>query len=91
MVPAAAVAPALVVVGLLMFTSAVTKSNYQNVTDSFPAFVTMLTIILTWRISDSLALGWLAYMLMKIVSGRIRELTLTVWLIGIIFSFKIFY
>ncbi|MDR1083689.1 MAG: NCS2 family permease [Deltaproteobacteria bacterium] len=91
MVPSAAVAPALVVVGLLMLYPTVTKIDYHDVTDSFPAFVVIVTIALTWHISDSLALGWLAYMLMKTVSGRIRELTLTVWLIGIIFSFKIFY
>jgi AGZA family xanthine/uracil permease-like MFS transporter len=90
MVPTAAVAPALVVVGLLMLSS-VRKIDFHDVTESFPAFVVIIMIALTWRISDSLALGWLIYMLMKILAGRIKDLTSTVWVVGVIFGFKLFW
>ncbi|MDR2142705.1 MAG: NCS2 family permease [Deltaproteobacteria bacterium] len=90
MVPAAAVAPALVLVGLLMLSS-VAKINFQDFSESFPVFLVLLMITLTWRISDSLAVGWLAYALMKILMGRAQTLTPTVWVGSIIFGLKLFW
>jgi AGZA family xanthine/uracil permease-like MFS transporter len=90
MVPAAAVAPALIFVGVLTL-GAVTKIDFADYTESLPAFAVLATIALTWRISDSLAIGWLTYMIMKIVSGQIRVLTKTVWVVGAIFALKLFW
>jgi AGZA family xanthine/uracil permease-like MFS transporter len=83
-VPFSAVAPALVMVGLLMLGTA-RKIKFEDLTESFPAFCVIALITLTWRISDGLALGWLIYMVMKIFSRRYRELTPTVWAVGILF------
>ncbi|MDR1111170.1 MAG: NCS2 family permease [Deltaproteobacteria bacterium] len=87
MVPFAAVAPALVMVGLLMLQS-MTKVDFGDHTESFPAFVVLIVIALSWRISDGLAVGWIVFILMKVASGRRRELTATVWVVGIIFALK---
>jgi AGZA family xanthine/uracil permease-like MFS transporter len=89
-VPFSAVAPALVMVGLLM-SHAITYLDYQDYTEIFPAFVVLIIIALTWRISDGLAAGWIIYILMKIVSGKIKQLTTTVWVVGAIFAVKMFY
>jgi AGZA family xanthine/uracil permease-like MFS transporter len=89
LVPFSAVAPALVVVGLLMLQSA-TNIDFKDYTESFPAFVVIVLIALSWRISDSLAIGWLLYIIMKVVSGNFRKITITVWVVGIIFAFKMF-
>jgi AGZA family xanthine/uracil permease-like MFS transporter len=90
LVPFAAVAPALMVVGLLMLNS-ITKVDFNDLTEAFPAFVTAIVIALTWRVSDGLALGWLVYILMKVVIGKARQLTVTVWVVGAIFAWKMFH
>jgi AGZA family xanthine/uracil permease-like MFS transporter len=89
-VPFSAVAPALVMVGLLMLDS-ITKVDFKAIDESFPAFVTAIVIVTTWRISDGLALGWLVYIAMKVLSGKRRELTATVWAVGAIFAWKMFH
>ncbi|MDR1487222.1 MAG: NCS2 family permease [Deltaproteobacteria bacterium] len=89
MIPFSAVAPALVVVGLLMVQS-VAKLNFKDITESFPAFATLILIALSWRISDSLAIGWQLYIIMKVISGNYRKITVTVWVVGIIFALKTF-
>ena len=90
LVPFAAVAPALVVVGLLMLGS-VASIDFKKIEEAFPAFVTIAVIATTWRISDGLALGWLSYILMMVVARRRRELTATVWVVGAIFAWKMFH
>jgi AGZA family xanthine/uracil permease-like MFS transporter len=90
MVPAAAVAPALVFVGVLTLGS-IAKLDFADYTESLPAFAVLAVIALTWRISDSLAIGWLTYIIMKIASGQIRALNITVWVVGVIFALKLFW
>ncbi|MDR2198846.1 MAG: NCS2 family permease [Deltaproteobacteria bacterium] len=87
LVPAPAVAPALVLVGLLMLES-VKSLNFADKTESFPAFVVIIVTCLTWRLSDSLAAGWLLYILMKVIDGKARLITPTVWIVGALFLFK---
>jgi AGZA family xanthine/uracil permease-like MFS transporter len=90
MVPFSAVAPALVLVGLLMLES-IAKLDFKKFDETVPAFVTVIVIATSWRISDGLALGWLAYILMKVVGGRRKDLTTTVWVVGAIFAWKMFH
>jgi AGZA family xanthine/uracil permease-like MFS transporter len=86
-VPSSAVAPALVLVGLLMLAS-LRRLNFADKTESFPAFVIIILTCLTWRISDSLAVGWIIYILMRVVGGKIRSITPTVWVVGALFALK---
>ncbi|MDR1298037.1 MAG: NCS2 family permease [Deltaproteobacteria bacterium] len=88
-IPFAAVAPALVMVGMLMLRS-VTHVDFQDHAEIFPAFVVLIVIALSWRISDGLAMGWLVYILMRVVSGRTKQLTPTVWVVGLVFALKMF-
>jgi AGZA family xanthine/uracil permease-like MFS transporter len=90
MVPFSAIAPALALVGFLMLES-VTRLDFKKVDEAFPSFVTIIVIMTTWRISDGLALGWLSYILMKLVSGKAKELTFTVWVVGAVFAWKMFH
>lgn len=87
-IPFAAVAPALVVVGWYMLTP-LTRVNFKDPTESFPAVVAVVLIGLSWKISDSLAIAWLTYVLMKVVASRGRELNLTVCLVGAVFALKL--
>jgi AGZA family xanthine/uracil permease-like MFS transporter len=87
-IPFAAVAPALVVVGWYML-SPLTRLDFRDPAESFPAVLVVVLIGLSWRISDSLAVAWLLYILMKTAAGRTRELNVTVNLVGLVFAAKL--
>ena len=87
-IPFAAVAPALVVAGWYML-SPLTRLNFKDPAESFPAVLAVVLIGLSWRISDSLALAWLAYIIMKIAAGRMRDLNATVVMVGLVFGAKL--
>jgi AGZA family xanthine/uracil permease-like MFS transporter len=90
MVPAAATAPALVVVGMLMLNCA-GKVSWLDPTEGLPAVIMIMTTALTWSISDGLMFGWIGFMALKLFSGRFRELNGTVYCVGIFFVFRLIY
>jgi len=65
-------APALVVVGSMMMRN-VTKIEWGNYAEAMPAFVTILAIPLTYSIADGLALGFVSYPIIKLLSGQGRD------------------
>ena len=71
-VPAAATAPALVVVGALMMkgTSSLPWTHYD---EAIPAFLTIAAMPLTYSIANGIALGIVSYALLKLLSGKARE------------------
>ena len=69
-IPAAATAPALIVVGSLMMT-AVGEVDWKNPEVSIPAFLTMLAIPLTFSIANGLAFGFIAYTALKIALRQV--------------------
>ncbi|MDR1037013.1 MAG: NCS2 family permease [Deltaproteobacteria bacterium] len=87
MIPASAVTPALVMVGLLMMSSLVSL-NFGDISESFPAFAIIVIVAFTMSLSDGLAVGWLMYIMMKIIRGKKAELTATVWVVGVLFLAK---
>ena len=89
-IPFSAVAPALVVVGWYML-SPITRLNFHDPAESFPAILALVLIGLSWRISDSLAVAWLVYIIMKTAGGRTRDLNATVMLVGLVFGGKLFW
>jgi AGZA family xanthine/uracil permease-like MFS transporter len=74
-------APALVIVGAMMMRN-VTKIDWQDYTESIPAFLTLIGIPLTYSIADGLALGFISYPLIKLFSGRGREAGWLVYLLA---------
>jgi AGZA family xanthine/uracil permease-like MFS transporter len=66
-------APALVLVGAMMLRS-VRRIDWTDTTEALPAFLILIGIPLSYSISDGLALGFIAYPILKLVSGRAREL-----------------
>ncbi len=65
-------APALVIVGAMMLQN-VSKIDWRDHTESFPAFLAFIGIPLSYSIADGLALGFIGYPLIKLFSGRGRE------------------
>ena len=76
-------APALVVVGSLMMRN-VTKIDWSDYTESMPSFLIIIGIPLTLSIADGLALGFIAYPIIKIIAGRGREVKGLMYVISLI-------
>lgn len=87
-VPDAATAPALIVVGFLLLAQ-VRDLSFDRFDDAFPAFVTLLAIPLTFSIARGVALGFLAHVLLKLLTGRAREVPLLLWPLAVLFSLSL--
>lgn len=72
LVPGEATAPALIIVGVLMV-GAVTGIDFNDFTEAFPAFLTIIAMPFAYSIADGIAVGFLAYPLVKLVAGRAKE------------------
>ena len=88
--PAAATAPALIVVGSMMV-SVVGEIAWSDPEVAIPAFLTMMTIPLTFSIANGLAFGFTAYSLLKILRGKFREVNWFVYLLTALFILRFLY
>lgn len=88
MVPAAATAPALIIVGLFMISS-VAKIDFSDMTEGLPAFITIVFMPFTYSIAEGIVFGMLSFTFIKICSGRFKDITVTVYVIAILFLLKI--
>ena len=84
LIPSSATSGALVMVGVLMLDS-VKKLDLENITESFPAFITMITMVLCYSIADGICLGILSYVIMKLCTGKIKSLNWTLCILSILF------
>jgi AGZA family xanthine/uracil permease-like MFS transporter len=89
-IPAAATAPALIVVGSLM-ASVMGEIAWNDPEVSVPAFLTMMTIPLSFSIANGLAFGFTAYSLIKILRGRFREVNWFVYVLTALFIARFFF
>ena len=87
LIPAAATSGALVMVGVLML-DAVKKINFTDVTETFPAFITMITMVLCYSIADGICLGMLSYVVMKLCCFKFKDLSITLLVLAVVFIFK---
>src|SRR5690606_1888530 len=80
LVPGVATAPVLVVVGLFMMTALrdMDWGDYENVV---PAFVALISIPFTYSITTGIVLGFIVYVLMKILTGKLTEVPIVLWVI----------
>jgi adenine/guanine/hypoxanthine permease len=89
-IPAAATAPALIVVGSMM-ASVMGEIAWHDPEVAVPAFLTMMTIPLSFSIANGLAFGFTAYTLIKIARGRFREVNWFVYLLTALFVARFLY
>ena len=87
LVPGVATAGVLVIVGSFMF-DAVVKIRFSDFTEAFPAFVTIIMMPLTYSIAEGIVLGLLAYVSLKLFTGKHRELNLTMYILAILCILK---
>lgn len=87
-VPASATSPALIIVGLFMI-SAVAKINFDDITESLPAFVTLIFMPFTYSIAQGIVFGILTYFFVKILSGRYKEVSTMIYVLTALFIIKL--
>ncbi len=87
MVPAAATAPALILVGSFMM-SPVQKIDFADYTESIPAFLTIVMMPLTYSIAEGIAFGMISYVVLKVLSGRYKEVSWMMYLLAVLFVIK---
>ena len=78
------IAPALIVVGSLMLRNIV-HIDWDDPTESFPAFLTLLMMPLTFSITEGIAFGFISHALLKLVSGRGKQVHWLIYLFAVLF------
>ena len=86
-IPAFATAPALVYVACLMM-SAVTEIDFSDPSEFVPAVVVIVTMPLTFSIAHGIAFGFIAYVGIKLLAGRLRDISLAVAVLAALFVVK---
>ncbi len=89
-IPGYATAPALILVGVLM-TQSIANVKWSDFSEAAPAFITMLATPLTFSIATGLSLGLIAYTIVKLASGKMREIGVLVWILTGLFILRYIY
>ncbi len=89
-IPAAATAPALIIVGSLMMANVV-DIDWKSPVIAIPAFLTLLMIPLTFSIANGLALGFIAYTLIRVLRGEWRMVHWLVYVLTVLFVARFLY
>lgn len=82
-VPGYATAPAQIMVGLFMIKE-LKRINFSKLDEVIPAFVIMIMIAVSYRISTGLALGFVSFTVIKIISGKLGQIKPVMWIIAIL-------
>lgn len=86
-ITSAVTAATLILVGLFMI-EPIREINLQDYTESIPAFLTIIMMPFTGSISDGIMFGIISYIILKIFTGKIKEISVTTVIIGVIFLLK---
>jgi AGZA family xanthine/uracil permease-like MFS transporter len=81
LVPGAATTGALVAVGIMM-TTVIKTMDFSDMSEALPAFITILTMVLTYSIADGIGLGLISYVLVKLFTGQPRAVSPTLYVIS---------
>lgn len=86
-IPSAATAPALILVGVMMISPA-SRIPWDDYSKAIPAFLTLVTIPFAYSISDGVLIGVISYVICHVLSGKFREISVTMWILAILFICK---
>jgi len=86
-IPGAATAPALILVGLFML-EPILKINLQDYTEAIPAFLTIIIMPITYSIAEGIAFGMLSYTLLKVLTGKAKEVSIVMYILSLIFIIR---
>ena len=89
LVPAFATSPALILVGAMMM-NGIKQVEFEDFTDGFPAFLTIIMMPMTSSIANGFAFGFVSYVFMKCVGRKFSEIHPVMWLVSIAFLINLF-
>ncbi|MBR6691834.1 MAG: NCS2 family permease [Bacteroidaceae bacterium] len=86
-IPSAATAPVLILVGLLMI-EPIKNIPFNNFTESIPAFICIIMMPLTYSISHGILLGMISYVVINMLCGKFKNITVTMYILAVLFILK---
>ena len=86
-IPSAATAPALIIVGVLMIKGA-TEINWSDFEEACPAFLTIAMMPFAYSISDGIGFGFISYSIIKLARGKGKDVPVLVYIIAVLFIAK---
>ncbi|SEW31128.1 NCS2 family permease [Chitinophaga arvensicola] len=89
MIPQAATAPALIIVGMLMM-GAVTKIDFNDVTEAIPAFLAIVMMPYSYSIAEGIVFGMLSYVLLKVLTGQYKRISPVMYILAVLFIITFF-
>ncbi|HLR21964.1 MAG TPA: NCS2 family permease [Tissierellaceae bacterium] len=90
LIPSAATAPALVIVGLFMMGS-ITRIDFNDFTEAIPAFLTIIMMPFANSIAEGIVFGMVSYTILKTMSGKLKDVSITMWILSILFIIRIIF
>ena len=90
LIPSAATAPALIIVGFLML-SAAAEIDFKDPTEGIPAFLTIVMMPFTYSIAEGIVYGILSYVVLKVATGKFKQIPIITWVLFIIFLLRIIF
>jgi len=87
MIPGAATAPALVIVGLFMM-SPIKKINLDDITEAIPAFLTIIMMPLAYSIAEGIVFGMTSYVVLNVLAGKTKKVSPIMYILAILFVAK---
>jgi AGZA family xanthine/uracil permease-like MFS transporter len=87
LVPSAATAPALVIVGLFMM-SPITKIDFNDYTEAIPAFLTIVMMPFAYSIAEGIVFGMVSYVILKAISGKFKDISWVMWILSLLFVLR---
>ena len=86
-IPAAATAPILIILGLMMFKS-VTELDLEDMSEAIPGFITIILMPLAYSIADGILIGIISYVVINVICGNFKKLTLGMYILAFLFILK---
>lgn len=87
MIPGAATAPALILVGAMMMTP-IKNIDFDDYTESIPVFLTIVIMPLTYSISEGILFGVLSYVILKLLTGKFKDISIVTAVLAVLFMLK---
>ena len=89
MPPSFATAPALIMVGFLMF-GAITDIKFtdDNMTEAVPAYLCIIAMPLFYSISEGISIGIISYVILNVVCGKAKKITPLMYVLAVLFILK---
>ena len=86
-IPAAATAPILIILGLMMFKS-VTELDLEDMSEAIPGFITIILMPLAYSIADGILIGIISYVVINTICGNFKKLSAGMYILALLFILK---